>query len=202
MTNKVQDLFSIVWDVTVALASSFVILIVLLIFLVFVYVPWVHDYRMDTFETSMQEIPLPPGTRIVVTSQRFGLLWGNSNHCDANVVGLMQTRMSQYDVAVLFEQPADLDWPLSDEFTHVQPVKTVGDKLYYLSDTRLDPKRQEQPYFNKIKPSFFSMLESSEVEQITALLATHHRTSEYEYYVLIARDQGVSSFDMYDRRCN
>jgi hypothetical protein len=41
-----------------------------------------NNQRFDAWSAQLLEHPVPPGATLTDSGRRFGLLWGNGNHCD------------------------------------------------------------------------------------------------------------------------
>jgi len=52
-----------------------------------------HNVLLARFERGVRAVPLPPGTSVVATTSRFGLLSGNGNHCDYLAVSLLSSTL-------------------------------------------------------------------------------------------------------------
>lgn len=64
-----------------------------LILLIFSGIPY-HNHQMSSFENNISEISIPD-TQLIDTTREFGLLWGNSNHCDYSFTVYYSTELTQ-----------------------------------------------------------------------------------------------------------
>ncbi|MCU7805612.1 MAG: hypothetical protein KZQ96_20690 [Candidatus Thiodiazotropha sp. (ex Lucinoma borealis)] len=163
---------------------------------------WYHDFEMLRFAQSLRSIPLPPRSQVVATGRRFGLLWGNSNHCDAQVMALVETTWGDTRFSAYFEEPVLLKWPFSGVPDFLEVMKIADQRLYYIFDGKALTVRQDSGLYANSVVAGFSLLERRDFEAAWQLADGHTLSPDKNYYILIASDQIISGYDMLDIRCH
>ncbi|MCB1215228.1 MAG: hypothetical protein KDK66_07110 [Deltaproteobacteria bacterium] len=75
--------------------TYFTLTVLACLFLIyFLAIPFYNDFKMGQFEASLKETDFSLNTEVLATSWDFGILWGNSNHCDAVVRVLLASDLS------------------------------------------------------------------------------------------------------------
>lgn len=165
---------------------------------------WYHDWQMLRFSHSLGSPPLPPGSRVVATRKRFGLLWGNSNHCDAQVMALVETTQDDAGIFANFEDPVPLKQPFSDASQYLDIMKIVDSSLHWVfeGETYPDSIRLDSIEFVYPKAPLGSVWDRRDYEAAQQLADDYPLLPDKNYYVLVAEDQISSGYDMQDIRCH
>ncbi len=83
-----KTLFAITIIATIAIATAY-----------HLKVQPIFNYNLYVFTNNLENIPLPPKTqRIGATHSSFGLLSGNSNHCDYSASYLIKTELTPIEI--------------------------------------------------------------------------------------------------------
>jgi len=163
---------------------------------------WYHDFEMLIYSHSLQSAPLPEGSQVIATERRFGLLWGNSNHCDAQVMALLETTLDDARLSGYFEEPVSLWQPFSDDPEYLDVIKVTGYQLYHLFNGKAYTFQQEMSLFVHSEAPMDNLWEVRDFEAIQQLADDHTLSPDRNYYILIATDQTFRGYDMLDIRCH
>lgn len=145
---------------------------------------WVHDAQTAYLRWDAERIPLVEG-RVVASSAQFGLLWGNSNHCDTQVWVAVDSGSSPVDFVGALP-----DRELWDATDPARPAYVMGDG----SLAGLDADR--------IVPGTDLALEAVDLEALATLARANPVAPGRRLYVLRTVRQSYDDADLLDVRCH
>ena len=157
---------------------------------------------MVLFEHSLHTQQLPDDADIVASIARFGLLWANSNHCDAQGVVMVSTSANPVTFYSYFRDEVNLAMPFSESATYVNVFMLDGDSLYHISEGQAYPVyTTEWGYTHSTAPyAFFMDLYGLDFVQEWA--RDIPQRVDKRYYVIEVIDTIHHGFDMMDVRCH
>ena len=186
-----------------------VLLAIAVVILPFATIMVYHNFLVSRFEKSLQSLPI---VRLAKTQASFGLLWGNSNHCDAEVIGIYDYSGSVLDFQDKLEQQyQNILFPFAKKGHEYEPeiFELTGDTLYLvrkeqkiLAVADIMQKELKIERAELIKAPFDVDLESTEVFRLVAELKKMRATTKKDLYVAVITDQTNTGLDMLDLRCN
>jgi hypothetical protein len=174
---------------------TMVIVLLLLVSLFFV-ARWTNTYKVYRFEKSLTQMELPGDSQVIESTSRFGLLWGNSNHCDVEVIAMVESDLSFEEFEDGFDsQQSQLSVPypnaIKETPTHIS--------LYAYADGQATYRNFEE---NIVEVNDTEYGLGSRANRFLLDFAKSVETdSSNNYYLIKATDQTFDGFPMYDFRC-
>ena len=145
-------------------------------------------------------MPLPPESHLVHTEKAFGLLWGNSNHCDAEVIAVLETSATAQSIADFFSRPISLDFPFQEGPGTLAVVQFDEERLSESIDGTFHRIDQESGgVYDSPGLRYYERWELRRIDELKSTLPHH---SENRYLLLIATDQSFDDWDLSDFRCH
>ncbi len=142
---------------------------------------------------------LPSNTKIVKIAKRFGGLWGCSNHCDAQVVVLLESSLSLKKINNFFQYKKDLKLPFNEgreAFSYI--LEIIKENIYEIKKD----KRYKIPddVFEYVSGHF----DGDEKKIIFDLINStkNKRNADNRLFILLINDQTYFGFSMNDIRCH
>jgi hypothetical protein len=148
---------------------------------------WIHNLQMARFRWTARSILLTEG-QVVGSSWDFGLLWGSSNHCDAQVWVAIESARPPEGFAT--------DLPLID--TIVAPFGGPWLQLWDATDSEHLALIEDGQSF----PLPATGVERIELDALFSLARKHPPAPGRHLYVLEAASQSYDPFDLLDPRCH
>jgi len=192
--------------------SSFIVGLILLITLVisiFYATPYLYNnFLVAQMLKSVKGIDFSDNTRRVALKKRFGLLWGNSNHCDVEVNILIQSDLSVADFVTMLEERNLID-AIQFPFTshkhhdlffadHHDIYWIYGKSKYRMGKSKSDQASGYIPEGEVSLPDFG--LEDPDYKNLV-MLAMQAPSHDRAHYILRLTDQTFSDFNSNDWRC-
>ena len=67
-----------------------------------------NNTRFDEWKSELLDHPVPPNSILLETGSRFGLLWGNGNHCDGEAWMILRSDLSATELERHYSDVANL----------------------------------------------------------------------------------------------
>ena len=163
---------------------------------------WYHDWEMVRFEYSLRNIPLAEDVRVVTSKRLFGLLWANGNHCDAQVMLLVETERRPVQMSYLVEKPVAMKRPFSTAPGDIDLIKLEGNDLYHVFDGQGYPIQVDSVLFAHSTAPARNLWDKGSIEAVQQLVKDVPQQDNRQYYVLIAEDSVLFGDDLLDIRCH
>jgi hypothetical protein len=174
-----------------------------------------NDLKINAFYTSLEEIDLPEGSEVVNGYKRFGLIWGNSNHCDVEIAIVVESKLDSNNFDTFLQNSSD---------SLAYPYESIGPKQFYYELFTLDEdnnlifindgkeymirKRKRGNYY----PSRYNdeneyeelhvFWENRDFDSMQSFISNVTQKEEFNYFLIMARDQTFEGFPMNDLRCH
>ncbi len=158
-----------------------------------VFVPrFYNNWLLARFENSVKNLPF----EVVATEKRIGVLWGGGNHCDMQVLALIDSDLDPADFHALIQNlVSDIRYPF-DVPGYPSVLVCENEELFLLDDAGMR----------------YLVLENGQVEEVEFLLDVRERAvidrlrktgdPKTRYYLVIYSDQAYSGFSMGDFRAH
>lgn len=164
--------------------------IILLIFVLLWPTPYIYNnYKVSAFLKDLKNIKLPENAQIIDSYANFGILWGNSNHCDAEVAILIKTDLSAVEFEKIIRE-AKVKTPFSKEYHPLEIMFLEDNKLFSL----------DYGISKEIETRYNS--EKSDINILIDYIKEYAVNEEMNYFLVSTWDQTYSGYSMNDLRCN
>jgi len=140
------------------------------------------------FLQRLKEIDLPREAQIVDSYFNFGILWDNSNHCDVEVMILVETSLSPAELESILDK-ARIKAPFSQEYRFPE--------IMFLEDNQL--LSIDYKITKIIQPSYKA--DKSDVDFLINFIKKHNTMEKMNYFLVRTWDQTYSGYSMNDLRC-
>ncbi|OQA52887.1 MAG: hypothetical protein BWY43_00308 [candidate division WS2 bacterium ADurb.Bin280] len=199
--------------VKIAIATIVSVLILMILFLVLrvgaasVY----NNAKTKAFYTSLKNINFPSGSRVIDGYKKFGHIWGESNHCDAEVAVVISTKMNSKDLDnFLSKNLNQIDYPYGgipenyDLF-----VLRENNEIAFVSNGReYEIKKSQFGYyadeyeFGSDRYKILSWELGRDFDRILSLASKIKIERGFNYFIVLSADQSFDYFPMNDFRCH
>jgi len=157
-------------------------------------VPLYNNYLSSKFLSNLENSTLPNNSKVIDGYKKFGLLYGNGNHCDCEVGVVIESDMEIKGFENYIKNSLSVNAPMSDS-----EIKFFD--LYYVNKTQL---------FNVENGGLTEFLDdgsryADELENYNAikkLIETVTQKEGKNYFVITAYDQVRTGLNMKDIRCH
>jgi hypothetical protein len=163
---------------------------------------WYHDWEVGLFEHSLRMQQLPDDADIVASTARFGLLWANSNHCDAQVVEMVASSANPVTFYSYFRDKINLAMPFSEPATYVNVFMLDGDALYHFMEGQVYPVYTTEWGYTYSTAPYAFFLDLYGLDFVTEWVQDIPQRVDKRYYVIEVIDTIHHGFDMTDIRCH
>ena len=186
------------------------ILLIFLFIIVYLITGWpivtiYNNFLSSKFLISLENIELPDNSKVIDSYKRFGILYGNGNHCDCEIGVIIESDIEVKEFDNYFRKPIHLDTPFDND-------KKRFIYLYYMKKQRLfkihKGKMLElvygtEPATNSTdSDGFFHIIELGEYENLRKIVEKIQQKDHKSYFILTASDQSYSGFSFKDIRCH
>lgn len=201
---------SIKWKTLITVVQSAVAFVVFIAFILFV--PSLYNtYLVARTAESIQNIPLPDHTTITTVTKRFGLLFGNSNHCDLEINILIESNLPAKDFVDFLEDKIISESILysfeknqANKSLDVFLIKEGNIYLVYNQEQYkfiTDAKSKNDCQFEGSGPNVDFGLDKSSCDSLNNLSEKMIDPTRYGY-ILRFTDQTFTGLRTYDFRCS
>ena len=163
-----------------------------------------NNYKTNQYLNSLIGLKFSDENKVINSSKQFGILSGNSNHCDCEILAIIESTMEIPDFVTYIDKNLFLKAPFStlgEKYSFLYFIENQN--LYVLNDTtkiKLSPINNHQYY--SIESDFDFYLSTTQYKAIVQLINSTLLKKNYNYYLISAFDQTYSGLSMKDRRCH
>ncbi|QQR55509.1 hypothetical protein IPG41_03065 [Candidatus Peregrinibacteria bacterium] len=168
------------------------LLLFLCLYLILILPPRLYnDIKVRTFLSSLEEIKLPKDTKVLDSVSLFGILWENSNHCDVELILIVESNLAPADFQAALDTEQDLKQPYSVDKSYLS--------LYYYQDEKL-LNISRQGKIEEVDTEWLSNGPPTHTK-FKELLEKYVLDPQSQLYFIEARDQTFQGYAMNDFRC-
>lgn len=206
MKKKIIKLTKIVITAVITVLILMILFLVLRVVVASAY----NNVKTKAFYTSLKNINFPSGSRVIDGYKKFGLIWGNSNHCDAEVTVVISTKMNSKDLDnFLSENLNQIDYPYGGMENYALFALKENHELRFVSGgTEYEIKKGEFDYYPdgyELGTSRFEDLSwtlDGGFDRISSLASNIRIEQDLNYFIILTTDQSFDYFPMHDFRCH
>ncbi|MCP4134697.1 MAG: hypothetical protein GY754_27225 [bacterium] len=163
-----------------------------------------NDFLSARFLYSLENTNLPGKSRVINSFKRFGILHGNSNHCDCEIAILIETDMNIKKFEKYVQTSLLIDPPFSSlgkKYSELYNIK--GRQLFrvYKSNTIELVQEKEYPYYS-INNTYEFYLQAHGYQALITMIKKIKQKPGKNYFIITAFDQTYSGISMRDIRCH
>jgi hypothetical protein len=124
MNKKIINAFKI-FGLILVVPISVVLSFALLFLSAYLY----NNLKIYTFYSSLKNIALPAKSKVVDGYKRFGLIWGNSSHCDVEIAIVVESKLNSNNFDKFLQNSSD---------SLAYPYESILTKQFYYELFTLD----------------------------------------------------------------
>jgi len=164
------------------------------LFMLFVIPGFYNNILLNKFCNSIYECAKSDYIKLIEMYPKIGILWGNGNHCDMEVITTYLSDFEHYEFLKNINGNK-IKYPFSQ---NVKPIICV------YSDTLKIIDNENEYSYDKINRSFKGykydfILEKWEYDYIVNI---KNKYTNQKIYIILASDQTYTGLSMLDLRCN
>lgn len=163
-----------------------------------------NDFLSTKFLNSLENsIPLN-NSKVVHKYKRFGILRGNSNHCDCEIGVMLESDMTVKEFEDYATNSRSLKAPFTSLGSHYSEIyytkKQQLFRIYKGETSKIIHDTIGSGY--TIKESFEFHLESDEYDYLKDMIKKTTQKENKNYFIITAFDQTYIGYSMKDLRCH
>lgn len=159
--------------------------------------PWIaiyNNWKVSRYAASIRKLPLPPKSRILAESSRFGLLFGHGNHCDVEVTFLIEGQhTTDAQMLTALKRKTTLAFPFESR-GQVVPLRHL--QLFIWKNGKAYTITEQKKKIVRVRPKF-----TNHNEDMIQGMVTRHKLTKKRLYVLQGVTQAAFGISMFDLRC-
>jgi hypothetical protein len=210
MNKKIINAFKI-FGLILVVPISVVLSFALLFLSAYLY----NNLKTYTFYSSLKNIALPAKSEVVDGYKRFGLIWGNSSHCDVEIAIVVESKLNSNNFDKFLQNSSDsLAYPyesiLTKQFYYELFTLDEDNNLIFINDGKeyIVRKSEYGNYYparyndEKEYEELHIFWENRDFDTMQSFMSNITKKEECNYFLIVARDQTFDGFPMNDLRCN
>jgi len=162
-----------------------------------------NDYLSAKYLSSLENITLPKNSKVINSFKQFGILEGNSNHCDCSIAVIIESDMKIKE----FENYVNTSLSLNTPFSNLGKKHS---NIYYVENHQLFWIHQggttvfiDNNYFDYANnKSFEFYINKNEYHALKNMIAKTPQKDNKNHFIITAFDQTYTRVNMKDYRCH
>ena len=158
-----------------------------------------NNYQTNAILNNIKQIVISNNTKVINPNKRFGILFGNGNHCDCEVSALVETNLESKQFEKQFKESLDSNLTFTRQNNSLILLFSVKkDNIFFMhknEQIKLDPSINN---YNFPCDGF----DSNTYKTLLKMTENVKQKSNKNYYIITITEQINSGFRIKDYRCH